>query len=232
VTTAYPGDLVLGEASFNNEGTLSAASGTTKRFTATALATAGPAMLGEDLIQTSAGSAAATSITDSLSASAWIGVVIALKPAGAAGLLSVQTSASPSFSANLDSGDQTVSYTLPLSTTASVAPPGGWNETITSTQFTAGGYTLPAGASTIASAPAVACQSSYANCSSPVNSVSYPVAVPAAAAAPTPIKFFNAASGSGAGVFTVTPTISVQIPQNSFAGTYTSTLTIAIANGP
>jgi hypothetical protein len=46
------------------------------------------------------------------------------------------------------------------------------------------------------------------------------------------VKFVNAASATGAGHFTVTPTITVSVPQNSFAGTYTSTLTIAIVSGP
>jgi hypothetical protein len=34
------------------------------------------------------------------------------------------------------------------------------------------------------------------------------------------------------GLFTLTPTIGVFVPQNTYAGTYTSTLTIAIVSGP
>ena len=34
------------------------------------------------------------------------------------------------------------------------------------------------------------------------------------------------------GKFTVTPTVGVFVPQSTFAGTYTSTLTIAIVSGP
>jgi hypothetical protein len=34
------------------------------------------------------------------------------------------------------------------------------------------------------------------------------------------------------GRFTVTPTVNVSIPGNSFAGTYTSTVTIAAVSGP
>ena len=34
------------------------------------------------------------------------------------------------------------------------------------------------------------------------------------------------------GKFTVTPTIGVFVPQNSYAGTYTSTLTFALVSGP
>jgi hypothetical protein len=46
------------------------------------------------------------------------------------------------------------------------------------------------------------------------------------------VKFFNAAANTGMGQFTITPTIGVFVPQNTFAGTYTSTLTIAIVTGP
>jgi hypothetical protein len=34
------------------------------------------------------------------------------------------------------------------------------------------------------------------------------------------------------GKLTVTPTINVAIPGNSYAGTYTSTLTVAAVSGP
>jgi hypothetical protein len=49
---------------------------------------------------------------------------------------------------------------------------------------------------------------------------------------PTPAKFYNAASATGIGTFTITPTVGVFVPQNSFAGTYSSTLTIAVISGP
>lgn len=64
------------------------------------------------------------------------------------------------------------------------------------------------------------------------NAITYPVAVPAAAVAPAAVKFFNAAANTGMGRFTLTPTVGVFVPQSSFAGTYTSTLTIAIVSGP
>jgi hypothetical protein len=34
------------------------------------------------------------------------------------------------------------------------------------------------------------------------------------------------------GSFTVTPTVSVAIPANTYAGTYTSTVTVAVLSGP
>jgi hypothetical protein len=231
LNASYAGDLVLGVGSFANDGALSPGRPAAQRYTASAAALGGPALLAQDEMSTAAGQTAGQSINDLL-AGRWIAQAIALKAAGPGGTLSVSTSAAPSFAANLDAGDQTATYSFPLSVVASASPPPGWNLAITSTQFSNGSATLPASASQIAAAPAVSCVSQYANCSPPSNSISYPVAVPAGTTPPSPAKFFDAAPGSGAGLFTVTPTVEVSIPQNSFAGTYTSTLTISIASGP
>ena len=108
----------------------------------------------------------------------------------------------------------------------------GWNETITSTQFTTGApndYTLATSASSLTGV--IATNGTGTNTAA-TNAITYPVAVPAAAVAPAAVKFFNAAANTGMGRFTLTPTVGVFVPQSSFAGTYTSTLTIAIVSGP
>jgi hypothetical protein len=46
------------------------------------------------------------------------------------------------------------------------------------------------------------------------------------------VKLFNATANTGMGGFTVTPTVQVSIPANTFAGTYTSTVTVAVVSGP
>jgi hypothetical protein len=232
LTATYAGDLILGLGSFNNQGTLTKAAAATSRFSTKVATANGPALLGEDVAQAAAGASATQAITNSSAATAWIGVAIALKSASATGVLALTTSAPPSFTANLDTGDQTPTFTMPLTTTASVSPALGWNETITSTQFSTGTHTLVIGASTIRAAPTAVCVSAYANCVAPTNAVSYPVSVPAGAGPPAAVKFFNAAAATGAGQFTVTPTVTVSVPQNSFAGAYSSTLTVAIVSGP
>jgi hypothetical protein len=45
-------------------------------------------------------------------------------------------------------------------------------------------------------------------------------------------KFFNAAANTGLGKVDVTPTVDILVPGNTFAGTYTSTVTLAVATGP
>jgi hypothetical protein len=232
LTATYAGDLILGLGSFNNQGTLTKATATTSRFSAKVATTNGPALLGEDVAQPASGASATQAITDSSSTTAWIGVAIGLKDASSTGILTLTTSATPSFVANLNGGDQTPTFTVPLTTTASVSPAPGWNETITSTQFSTGTHTLVTGASTIRAAPTAVCVSAYANCAAATNAVGYPVSVPAGAGPPPAVKFFNAAAATGAGQFTVTPTVTVSVPQNSFAGAYSSTLTLAIVSGP
>ncbi len=146
--------------------------------------------------------------------------------------LSLTTSATPTFSANLDSGDSTPTYTVPLTIQDTRGTGAGWNATITSTQFTTGGATpntLATNASTLTGVTSV-CASG--TCTNPTNAISYPVAVPAGTTPPTAVKFFNAAVNTGMGKFTNTPTIGVFVPGSSFAGTYTSTLTISIVSGP
>lgn len=146
--------------------------------------------------------------------------------------LSLTTSATPSFTADLDSGDSTPTFQVPLTIQDTRGTGTGWNATITSTQYKTGGgspSTLATNSSTLTGVTSV-CASG--TCTNPTNAITYPIAVPAGATAPTAVKFFNAAASTGMGKFTNTPTIGVFVPQSSLAGTYTSTLTISIVSGP
>jgi len=107
----------------------------------------------------------------------------------------------------------------------------GWNITATSTTFTNGTYRLPTNATTVASPPSWTCDSGF-TCTTPVNSVSYPYTLPAAATAPAATELVNAAAGSGMGHETLTPTFSLAVPAGAHAGTYTSTWTFTLSSGP
>ncbi len=108
----------------------------------------------------------------------------------------------------------------------------GWTLTITSTQLSTGGATPRTLASTASTITAVstACQSGCTT--NPINAIGYPLTVPAGATAPSPVKFFNAAANTGIGTFTITPTIRVMLPADTYDGTYTSTLTTTLVSGP
>ena len=147
-------------------------------------------------------------------------------------ILTASTSATPSFSASLDSGDTTQSYTVPLTLQDTRGTGAGWNLTITSTTFSTGGgspRTLPTSASSLTGVTST-CASG--TCTNPSNAQTYPIAVPAGATAPTAVKIFNTTANNGMGRFTITPTVGVTIPQNAFAGTYASTVTLSVVTGP
>jgi len=132
--------------------------------------------------------------------------------------------------------DQSINYTLPTTVVDATGTGNGWNLTITSTTFTTGGgspHTLPASASTITSV-AAACVTGTSTCTNPTNAVTYPLALPAGATAPTAAKFFDAAANTGMGKFTITPTIGIAIPANTYASAsgYSSTITVAVVSGP
>lgn len=164
-------------------------------------------------------------------ASLALGACLVAAPTALAGF-SLTTAAAPTLSVTLDGSNQTGSFTMDLTVDNSGAggTTAGWHLTVTSTQYaTGGGSTLPAAASSM-TAVAVAC--AVGPCTDPVNSVGYPLAVPAGSPAPAPDTFFSTPANTGIGTFVVTPTIEVSIPGNAYAGTYTSTLTLALAAGP
>jgi len=228
VTTSAAGDKVVVAVSFGTSTTVTSDASTTERYDINSTATTNEAA---DFTQVTAGATGAKTATPAKSA-AWVAQTVALRDASTAAL-SVSTTAAPSFSANLNSGDQSNTYTVPLNLndTRTGASAGlGWNTTVTSTQFLSGSRTLATNASTI-TAVTSAC-SNGGVCTTPTNAITYPLAVPAGSTPPTAVKFYNAGATTGTGTFTLTPTVSVTVPQNSYAGTYTSTLTISVVSGP
>jgi hypothetical protein len=168
-----------------------------------------------------AGAAAATSITVNA-------------PVNGGSTLSVAANGTPAFSLTLNGADQTASYTLPVSVVDArgLASGGGWNLTITSTTFADGsGHTFPTTASTITSV-STSCGAG-STCTQPTNNVANSnLALPAAATAPAAVKFENAANATGLGTTNVNATVQVAVPANVFAGTYSSTVTVAAVAGP
>ena len=143
---------------------------------------------------------------------------------GTAGI-SLNMPANPSFSDTLDGTDQNVNYAPVLGVVDARGNGAGWNLQISATTFSDGsGHTLAAGTVTAA---AQACHAG-SSCTAATNSgITLPLSLTGVAA-----KFFNAAANTGLGKIDVTPTIDVAIPGNAYAGTYTSTLTLAATTGP
>ena len=143
---------------------------------------------------------------------------------GTAGI-SLNLPANPSITDTLDGTDQTVSYAPLLGVVDARGSGAGWNLQVSATTFSDGaGHTLAPG--TVSSAVQACVAGS--TCTAAVNSgITLPLTITATAA-----KFFNAAALSGLGKVNVTPTIAVAIPGNAYAGTYTSTVTLAATTGP
>ena len=143
---------------------------------------------------------------------------------GTAGI-SLNLPANPSITDTLDGSDQTVNYAPVLGVIDARGSGAGWNLQISATTFSDGsGHTLAPGTVTAA---AQACQAG-SSCTAATNSgITLPLTVSGVAA-----KFFNAAVNTGLGKLNVTPTIAVAIPGSSYAGIYTSTVTLAATTGP
>lgn len=158
--------------------------------------------------------------------------------ATAANAVAITPPATASFSVTLDGTDKTGAYSLaiPVSYTSNgnnKFATSGWHITATSTTFKGNTTlrTLPATASSITSFPdSTGC--TQVNCTNAVNSLTYPITIPAATVAPAPVTAYDATAPSGAGGNTVTMQVSVGIPANTFADVYASTLTLAIIEGP
>lgn len=169
-------------------------------------------------------------------ASAVVAVALAAATAAVAGTLSATATvtgasgasltlpANPALSTTLDGTDQTVPYTATLTVVDARGTGAGWNLTVSATAFADGsGHSFAAGS---VSGVVSACATG-STCTLPTNTVAYPLTVSGSS-----VKFFNAASGTGLGKVEVTPTVRVAVPGNAYAGSYVSTVTLAIVTGP
>ncbi|HXK12978.1 MAG TPA: WxL domain-containing protein [Gaiellaceae bacterium] len=143
---------------------------------------------------------------------------------GTAGI-SLSLPAGPSLTSVLDGTDQTATYAPVLGIVDARGTGAGWNITISASTFSDGsGHTLAPGTVTGVSS---ACHAASTCTAASSSGITYPLTITGTAA-----KFFNAATTTGLGKVDVTPSIDVLIPGNAFAGTYTSTVTLAATTGP
>ena len=103
----------------------------------------------------------------------------------------------------------------------------GWNVTVQATQFTMTGHTLPMNSISMP-APTVAKIDSTSGNTPSITTGPYLIDNASA------VKITSAAAdGTGMGSYTFTPgTLTLSIPANAYAGTYTSTVTVSVVTGP
>jgi hypothetical protein len=146
------------------------------------------------------------------------------------GPLAMTAPASASFAATLTGADQDVTASQVVNVTDSTGTGAGWNVTLTSTTFTAGGSTLPD--SSVTDTGAVGACASSVTCVLGTNAVVYPVTVPSSGTAPTAVKILNAALDTGLGSQDWTHSMSLRLLASAKAGTYTSTWTYSLVSAP
>ena len=143
---------------------------------------------------------------------------------GTAGI-SLNLPSNPALTDTLDGSDQTVSYAPILGLVDARGNGAGWNLQISATAFDDGsGHTLAPGH---VGSVAQACTAGSTCTLATSTGISYPLTIGTVAA-----KVFSAALNTGRGKIDLTPTINVAIPGNAYAGTYTSTVTLAATTGP
>ena len=229
VTTSSANDLVIVGVSTATATSWTANTGLTERYDKASSSTT---VESADFAQATAGTTATKTQVPAINTGAWTSQTIALRDATAAGL-SISPASTASFSANIDGGDQTPAYNIPITVldTRTGASAGlGWNLTITSTTLTTGTASLATTATKVTGVTATCANGGI--CVSPTNSTTYPVTVPAGSTAPTAVKFASVAATTGEGAFSMPASMQVSVPQNSFAGSYSSTVTIAVVSGP
>lgn len=147
---------------------------------------------------------------------------------------SVAATPAPIPTVTLDGTDHTATFSFGIDANDPTGTGSGWNVQLTSSHFVNANPTpqaLSSSATTVTGINSATCK--QGTCTAPTNSVSYTsLTVPAGATPPAAVKIFDAAANTGMGDFTVTPAFQISIPANTYAGTYSSTLTLSIANGP
>jgi hypothetical protein len=229
VTTSSANDRVIVAAASDAVTSFTTASGTTERFD---IASGSSTQELADFAQATAGATTAKTQVPAVTTGSWTAQTIALRDASTAGL-SVSTGATASFTANLDAGDANPAYSIPITVldTRTGASAGlGWNLTITSKTLTTGTRSLATDATQVDDATGTCANGGV--CVAPSNSTTYPVPVPAGPAVPAAVKFASIDAGTGEGAFSIPAQLDVTVPQNSFAGSYTSTVTVSVVSGP
>jgi hypothetical protein len=124
----------------------------------------------------------------------------------------------------------------------------GWHVTVSATTFTSGAQALPNAGTftsngsvtsvTDATPPTTAC-STGSTCTLPTNTTTYPVAITTAATAPAAVNIYDTSAGTGKGSIIIGGSTAnnpvgwwLNVPSNTLAGTYTSTVTMEIISGP
>ncbi len=161
----------------------------------------------------------------------WLAAAAALVAAAMvvthAAALTITTAAITFPGVTLDGTDQTVNGSTSAWQADATGEAGGWNVTVASTDFDNGaGKTIAVANFEIRLLDANIARVS-GDTSSPVSTQTT-----FAALSGTAVKIASAAVGEGNGVYDLTPDFQLRVPAETFTGSYTATVTVAISAGP
>ncbi len=124
---------------------------------------------------------------------------------------------------------QNVPIVLPIGVVDPTGTGNGWNVTIEATQFTTTGGTPHI----LAGVPAITgVTTSSVVGTAPTSNISYsPLTVPVTGT-DAAVPLFEATADTGMGSVTLTPTMTLPVSTNAYAGSYSSTFTVGIVSGP
>lgn len=106
----------------------------------------------------------------------------------------------------------------------------GWNVTVQATQFTMTGHTLAMNSISMPAPTVAKADSTSGNVPS---IVAGPYLIDNASAVKISSAALDASAGNGMGSYTYTPgNLTLSVPANAYAGTYTSTVTVSVVTGP
>lgn len=154
-------------------------------------------------------------------------ILVLMVVANAALALTITTAPITFPGITLNGADQTVAGSTSAWRADATGEAGGWNVTVASTDFTDGGsgtIAVPNFEVRLLDTDIVVVSGS------PTGPVSTQTVFAALSA--TPLKIASAASGTGDGVYDMTPGFRLTVPAEVLAGSYTATVTIAIGVGP
>jgi len=131
-------------------------------------------------------------------------------------------------SSSISAFDFTFPYQLGIQVSDATGSGAGWNLQISGTPLSDGVNGHPTLIQEV-DVPIGALCATGSTCTPPVSNIP---SLPFVGIGNTPNKFFSVAPNSGMGAINVQTFVVVFAPGNAFAGTYTSTLTLAVVSGP
>jgi WxL domain surface cell wall-binding len=145
-----------------------------------------------------------------------------------AGQLTESGTFGESVSTTLDGTDQTLPYTLPVQVKDATGSGAGWKLQISATDLSDGVSGNPALTQQVSAASASCVSGNHCTAATSTSvPPTYPVVISS-----SPQKFFSADANSGMGILSVSTTVQVLVLGNTYAGTYSTTLTLGVASGP